>query len=95
MLEAAFLVLDTLALANRDVAAVVSQQRIAVIASTCVQLPIEQRLQQQTLGLQWITELASAVNRNKAVLESMTSESDHNTAVGLGASVVTQPAGLR
>lgn len=70
-MEAAFLVLDTLALANRDVAAVVAQQRINALGNLLVQLPMDQLLQQQTLGLAWINSMAAAVNRNKQVLESI------------------------
>lgn len=70
-MEAAFLVLDTLALANRDVAAVVTQQRLNALSNLLVQLPMDQLLQQQTLGLAWINSMAAAVNRNKQVLESM------------------------
>lgn len=71
VMEAAFLVLDTLALANRDVAAVVGQQRINALGNLLVQLPMDQLLQQQTLGLAWINSMAAAVNRNKQMLESM------------------------
>jgi hypothetical protein len=70
-MEAAFLVLDTLALANRDVAAVVTQQRLNALSNLLVQLPMDQLLQQQTLGLAWINSMAAAVSRNKQVLESM------------------------
>lgn len=71
VMEAAFLVLDTLALANRDVAAVVTQQRLNALSNLLVQLPMDQLLQQQTLGLAWINSMAAAVSRNKQVLESM------------------------
>jgi len=71
VMEAAFLVLDTLALANRDVAAVVTQQRVNALSNLLVQLPMDQLLQQQTLGLAWINSMAAAVNRNKQVLESI------------------------
>lgn len=71
VMEAAFLVLDTLALANRDVAAVVTQQRLNALSNLLMQLPMDQLLQQQTLGLAWINSMAAAVNRNKQVLESM------------------------
>lgn len=96
LLEAAFLVLDTLALANRDVATVVAQQRIAAIASLGMQLPVEQVLQQQALGLQWITGLASAVSRNKAVLESMAAEAgSQGQAAGAPAGLTQTSASMR
>ncbi|KAF6251475.1 hypothetical protein COO60DRAFT_1559326 [Scenedesmus sp. NREL 46B-D3] len=88
LLEAALLVLDTLALANRDVAAVVTQQRLTALASLGLQLPVDQLLQQQTLGLHWITNLASAVSRNKVVLESMASDGGAQAGGNAG------PAGL-
>ncbi len=71
VMEAAFLVLDTLALANRDVAAVVTQQRLNALSNLLIQLPMDQLLQQQTLGLAWINSMAAAVTRNKQVLETM------------------------
>lgn len=89
LLEAAFLVLDTLALANRDVAIVVSQQRMTAMASLGMQLPMEQLLQQQTLALHWIAGLASAVSRNKAVLESMAGEVGSQ-----GGAAAAAPAGM-
>lgn len=70
-MEAAFLVLDTLALANRDVAAVVTQQRLNALSNLMIQLPMDQLLQHQTLGLAWINSMAAAVSRNKQVLESI------------------------
>jgi hypothetical protein len=84
LLEAAFLVLDTLALANRDVAAVVSQQRVAALTSLCLQVPVEQLVQQQALGLHWITSLAAAVSRNKSLLESMNSDGAQGATVAVG-----------
>eukprot|EP00879_Flechtneria_rotunda_P009135 GHRR01009564.1.p1 GENE.GHRR01009564.1~~GHRR01009564.1.p1 ORF type:complete len:808 (+),score=362.19 GHRR01009564.1:218-2641(+) len=71
LFESAFLVLDTLALANRDAANLVAQQRLAAAASLMVQVPVEQLLQQQRLCLHWINSLSTAVNRNKALLEGM------------------------
>lgn len=82
LLEAAFLILDTLALASRDVAVVVSQQRMAATASMGMQVPMDRLLQQQTLGLHWIAGLASAVSRNKAVLESMADDSSARGVAG-------------
>lgn len=78
-------------------ATVVSQQRIAAIASLGLQLPVEQVLQQQALGLQWIAGLASAVSRNKAVLESMAAEASSQNAPATGAQAgIAQPtAGMR
>eukprot|EP00775_Hariotina_reticulata_P005656 gene5656-5895_t len=84
LLEAAFLVLDTLALANRDVAAAVSQQRVAALTSLCLQVPVEQLVQQQALGLHWITSLAAAVSRNKSLLESMNADGTQGAAVAVG-----------
>lgn len=91
LLEAAFLVLDTLALANRDVAAAVSQQRVAALTSLCLQVPVEQLVQQQALGLHWITSLAAAVSRNKSMLESMNADGTQGAAVAVG----LQQTGIR
>lgn len=95
LLEAAFLVLDTLALANRDVAATVTTQRLTAAASLGLALPVDQLLQQQTLGLHWITNLANAVSRNKAVLESMAA--DGGAAAGgavVGSAGLVQGGGM-
>lgn len=64
--------LDTLALANRDVAAVVSQQRLNALSNLLLQLPVDQLLQQQTLCLAWINTMTTAVTRNKQMLENIT-----------------------
>jgi hypothetical protein len=95
LLEAAFLVLDTLALANRDVAAVVTQQRLTALASLGLQLPVDQLLQQQTLGLHWITNLANAVSRNKAVLESMAADGGAQGAAAVGSAGLVQGSNMR
>lgn len=88
--------LDTLALANRDVAATVTTQRLTAAASLGLALPVDQLLQQQTLGLHWITNLANAVSRNKAVLESMAA--DGGAAAGgavVGSAGLVQGSGMR
>jgi hypothetical protein len=71
VLEAAFLVLDTLALADRDVAAAVAQQRLQALSNLALQLPVDQLLLQQTVCLSWITTMAAAVGNAKQVLESL------------------------
>lgn len=84
VLEAAFLVLDTLALANRDVGAVVAQQRLEALSHIGWQLPVELLLQQQTLCLSYINSMAAAVTPNKQLLESM-------GAAGSDAALSAQP----
>jgi hypothetical protein len=88
VMEAAFLVLDTLALANRDVAAVVTQQRLNALSNLMVQLPVDHLLQQQTLGLAWINSMAAAVNRNKQVLESMSGADQAGAAAAVSAGLM-------
>lgn len=96
VMESTFLVLDTLALANRDVSAVVGQQRMNALSSLLLQLPMDQLLQQQTLGLAWINNMTSAVNRSKQLLESMAAGPDQSQAgqaVPAGQANLLQAAG--
>ncbi len=80
LLDAAFLVLDTLTLTSRDAAAVVASQRTAAMSALGTVLPVEALLQQQALALHYLTQLSAAVSHNKALLEAVAGGGDTGAA---------------